>query len=75
MRRLSLLLLAALLIVPACKGKSQGPNVDDLLSRLKSEDTKVSGEKAHASNSKAMLAAAPKLVSFGVSWSTPEGGR
>ena len=37
------------------------------------DDTKVSGEKAHASNSKAMLAAAPRLVSFGVSWSTPEG--
>ena len=36
------------------------------------EDTKVSGEKAHASNSKAMLAAAPKLVWFGVNWSTPE---
>lgn len=36
------------------------------------EDTKVSGEGTHASNSKAMLAAAPKLASFGVAWSTPE---
>jgi hypothetical protein len=35
------------------------------------EDTKVSGDKTHASNSKAMLAAAPKLVWFGVVWSTP----
>jgi hypothetical protein len=36
------------------------------------EDTKVSGEKPHASNSKAMLAAEPKLVWFGVNWSTPD---
>jgi hypothetical protein len=36
------------------------------------EDTKVSGEKAHASNAKAMIAAQPKLVWFGVNWSTPE---
>jgi HEAT repeat protein len=43
-RRLSLPLLAAVLLVSACKSKPQGPNVDDLLSRLKSEDTTVSGE-------------------------------
>jgi hypothetical protein len=36
------------------------------------EDTKVSGDKTHASNSKAMIAAQPKLVWFGVNWSTPE---
>ena len=36
------------------------------------DDTKVSGEGSHASNSKGMLAAAPKLVWFGVQWSTPE---
>lgn len=44
MRRLSLPLLAVLLAVSACKSKPQGPNVEDLLSRLKSEDTTVSGE-------------------------------
>jgi HEAT repeat protein len=43
-RRLSLPLLAALLAVSACKGKTQGPKVNDLMSRLKSEDTAVSGE-------------------------------
>jgi HEAT repeat protein len=43
-RRLSLPLLAGLLLVPACKSTPKGPNVDDLLSRLKSEDTNVSGE-------------------------------
>ncbi|HEX5008242.1 MAG TPA: hypothetical protein VFV70_14090 [Hyphomonadaceae bacterium] len=36
------------------------------------EDAKASGEKTHASNSKAMTAAAPRLVWFGISWSTPE---
>lgn len=36
------------------------------------EDSKVMGEKAHASNSKGMLAAQPKLVWFGVNWSTPQ---
>lgn len=44
MRRLSLPLLAVLLAVPACKGKPQGPDVNDLLSRLQSEDKNVSGE-------------------------------
>lgn len=36
------------------------------------EDTKVVGDKSHASNSKEMLAAEPKLVWFGINWSTPE---
>jgi HEAT repeat protein len=33
-----------LLAAAACKAKPQGPHVGDLLSRLKSEDTTVSGE-------------------------------
>lgn len=44
MRRLSLPLLALVLAVGACKSKPRGPDVNDLLSRLKSEDTNVSGE-------------------------------
>lgn len=44
MRRLSLPLLALVLALGACKSKPRGPDVSDLLARLKSEDTKVSGE-------------------------------
>lgn len=44
MRRLSLPLLAVVLAAWSCTSKPQGPNVDDLLGRLKSEDAKVSGE-------------------------------
>jgi HEAT repeat protein len=43
-RRLSFPLLAAVLVVSACQSKPKGPEVGDLLSRLKSEDTTVSGE-------------------------------
>jgi HEAT repeat protein len=45
MRRLSLLLLALGLGLgaPGCKSTPKGPDVDDLLTRLKSEDATVSG--------------------------------
>ncbi|MET0554984.1 MAG: HEAT repeat domain-containing protein [Vicinamibacteria bacterium] len=45
MRRLSLLLLALALGAGAtgCRGTPKGPDVDDLLARLKSEDAAVSG--------------------------------
>jgi HEAT repeat protein len=43
-RRLSLPLLAVLLAAWACKRQPEGPKVDDLLARLKSEDTNVSGQ-------------------------------
>jgi HEAT repeat protein len=45
MRRLSLLLLALGfgLGAPGCRTTPKGPDVDDLLTRLKSEDTAVSG--------------------------------
>ena len=36
------------------------------------EDRKISGEGTHASNSKAVQAAAPKLVWFGISWFSTE---
>lgn len=35
------------------------------------DDTKVSGDRSHASDSKGMRAAEPKLVWYGVQWSTP----
>lgn len=44
MRRLSLPLLALILASGACKSKPKGPDVPDLLTRLKSADTTVSGE-------------------------------
>lgn len=44
MRRLCLTLLALILAAGGCKSKPKGPDVGDLLSRLKSEDTTVSGE-------------------------------
>lgn len=44
MRRLSLPLLAVVLVLGACKSKPKGPDVPDLLTRLQSADTTVSGE-------------------------------
>ena len=61
MRRLSLPLLAAVLAAGSCTSKPQGPKVDDLLSRLKSEDTNVSGE-ANLAIIRAGETAVPGLV-------------
>lgn len=44
MRRLSLPLLAVLLAAVSCKSQPEGPKVDELLARLQSEDTNVSGQ-------------------------------
>ena len=44
MRRLSLLLVLGLgLAAPGCRSTPKGPDVDDLMARLKSEDAAVSG--------------------------------
>jgi hypothetical protein len=55
--------------------ETQAPNCRTVARFMRTanlEDSKVMGEKSHASNSKAMLAAQPKLIWFGIQWSTPE---
>jgi hypothetical protein len=51
---------------PGCKTVARFERTANL------EDVKVSGEGAHASDSKGMRAAEPKLIWYGVQWSTPE---